>query len=480
MWKLAWYQTGSSMNKEKLKKSIKKFVPTNEIYTYLSSSIKEFRIGKNFIYKFSTEYKEKVQSSYEELNKELNKIELNNASIAFRKNFSYIHFLEPHRKNYNFIRLDIRTFFHSIQIKDIRKIFKQYIPDDEYIDKNKSQSFLDTFINIVTYKVPNDSNNENFRDKIILPMGFITSPIISNIIFRPLDIQIQELCSRYNIEYTRYADDMLFSSSKDLSYIHSDNFIQAIQIILFQMKFKLNRKKTLKAKHTLSLNGYTIQHSRQLGQIKESKFTPSQKILYARYGKKAIEMIFELRFSNKKTNIVNKIIYMINDEKKSSELILKKLFNFTIEWDFEPEYDEIPEIFYREQLLHKILGYRSYLLSIVKFNEKYHCTQETSINKYLKIIKKLEKISEEYQRKIIVLEKEIRQKKFVTKIKNIDIKGLSFSDWQCNKLQDVGYKTLYDLHKVKEDELIYKIDGVGTIKAQKIIKIISIELEKYK
>jgi hypothetical protein len=311
-------------------------------------------------------------------------------------------------------------------------------------------------------------------------MGFITSPIISNIMFRPLDIQIQKLCSQYNIEYTRYADDMLFSSSKDLNYIHSDSFIQSIQIILFQMKFKLNRKKTLKAKHTLSLNGYTIQYSRQLGQLKESKFTPFQKILYALHGKKAIEMIFELRFSNKKTNVINKIIYMINDERKSSELILKRLFKFTIEWDFEPEYDEVPEKFYREQLLHRILGYRSYLLSIVQFNKKYHCTQENSIDKYLEIINKLEKIAEKYQREIIELEKIIQKKRFLTKINNIDIEDLPFSDWQYDKLIEAGYETLYDLYEVGEEELIYKINGVGKVKAKEILEVILNEIVKYK
>jgi len=472
------------MNKKNLKKIIKIFVPTNEIYTHPSSSIKELKIGKNYLYKFSIKYKESIQNNYEELNQELNKIELNNASIAFRKNFSYLHFLEPHRKNYNFLRLDIRTFFHSIQIEDIRKIFKYYIADDEYIDKNKTESFLDTFINIVTCEVANDSHNKKFRNKRILPMGFVTSPIISNIIFRPLDIQIQKLCSQYNVEYTRYADDMLFSSSKDLNYIHSDNFIQAIQIILFQMKFKLNMKKTIKAKHTLSLNGYTIQYSRKL---EESELTSSQQIFYALYGKKSEKIIHELRFSNKKTNIINKIIYMINDEEKSSELILKKLFKFTIEWDFEPEYDEVPEKFYREQLLHRILGYRSYLLSIVQFNKKYHCTQEEStrkyqstIDKYLKIIKKLEKITEKYQRKVIELEKIIQEKRFFTKINNIHIEELPFSDWQYDKLIEEGYETLYDLHEVREDELVYKISGVGKVKAKEILKIIKNEVEKYR
>ena len=466
LWKFGHgIKIGSSMNKKTFRKLIQKFVPTNEIYTLTTNDVKEFKIGKNFIYKFNYSFSRERLKLYNELTSELNKIELSNASIAFKKNLSYLHFFEPHSKNYNFLRLDIRSFFHSIKIEDIRESFKNYIDDDRYIDEGETESFLETFINIVTYKIPSDSINKNFRNKQILPMGLPTSPVISNIIFRRLDIQIQKLCSKHNIVYTRYADDMLFSSSKDSIFVHSNSFINELQIILFQMKFILNKKKTLKAKHTLSLNGYTIQYNKKC--IDE-------------LGEEKIISLHELRISNKKTNIINKMIYMIEDEDKSPELILKKLFNFTIEWNFEPTYSETFEKFYKEQLLHKVLGYRSYLLSIIQFNKKYHCTQVKSINKYLVIINKLEKISEQYQNRIDELENIIREKKFFVKINNIAIEDLSLTDWLCGLLIDEGYKTLYDLYEVKEKELVERISGIGKTRAKGIVEIISREVGKYK
>ena len=54
---------------------------------------------------------------------------------------------------------------------------------------------------------------------------------------------------------------MLFSTQRNFDYIHSENFLNEMRILLSQMNFKLNTEKTLKAKHTLSLNGYTIQYS---------------------------------------------------------------------------------------------------------------------------------------------------------------------------------------------------------------------------
>jgi len=57
---------------------------------------------------------------------------------------------------------------------------------------------------------------------------------------------------------------------------------------------------------------------------------------------------------------------------------------------------------------------------------------------------------------------------------------LVLSDWKKRKLWDAGYETLYDLHEVREEELVRKINGVGKVKAEEIIKIIDNKLENYK
>ncbi|MCB4759757.1 MAG: reverse transcriptase family protein, partial [Sulfurovum sp.] len=303
------------------------------------------------------------------LNREFQKvIPLNNAAVAFRKNKSYLDLFEPHRKNYYFLRLDIKAFFHSIQIDDIKKTFSTYF-EDEYIDNDKTQTLIDAFINLVTYKVPDNSFNEDFRGKQILPMGFVTSPVISNIIFRKIDIQIQKFCSKRDITYTRYADDMLFSSDKNSNYVHSDGFINEISILVAQLKFKLNHHKTLKATHTLSLNGYTIQYSN----IKKD-------ILGARDE----EVISEFRLSNKKINIIKKMIHLIEVEHQTPQYVLKKLFNYRLPNDVPAEKKEE---YYKHQITNKLTGYRSYILSFITFDKKYHCMQKNIVEKYIKLIK---------------------------------------------------------------------------------------------
>jgi hypothetical protein len=99
-------------------------------------------------------------------------------------------------------------------VDDVKETISQYI-DDEVVNTKHNQKLIDVIIKCITYTIPTKFENKNFHDKTIIPMGFSTSPIISNISFRKIDILIQKLCVKLNITYTRYADDMLFSSPRN-------------------------------------------------------------------------------------------------------------------------------------------------------------------------------------------------------------------------------------------------------------------------
>jgi len=74
-----------------------------------------------------------------------------------------------------------------------------------------------------------------------LPQGAVTSPYLANLICFHLDIRLNGLCSKRDIEYSRYADDLSFSSNNRASL----NKIEPILIeIIKDEGFQINPRKT--------------------------------------------------------------------------------------------------------------------------------------------------------------------------------------------------------------------------------------------
>lgn len=183
----------------------------------------------------------------------LNKISVPDYVYGFVPNHSYKDFLSPHINKKYYIRLDIKNFFDSITTDILREVFSYYFQVKDPINS----ILLDQFTELITL---------NGR----VPQGAITSPIISNIVFRQLDLRIKRYCDKLNVTYTRYADDLLFSSNNP--YIHhkvnKDFFIKKIKYILSNKGFKLNKDKVRYDKDFISLNGFVIENNIRLSRKK--------------------------------------------------------------------------------------------------------------------------------------------------------------------------------------------------------------------
>ena len=77
--------------------------------------------------------------------------------------------------------------------------------------------------------------------KEVLPQGGVTSPTISNIVCIRLDRRIAGYVGKHNVTYTRYADDLTFSS---LSFVRLLRIRKFIERILREEGFNLNKGKT--------------------------------------------------------------------------------------------------------------------------------------------------------------------------------------------------------------------------------------------
>lgn len=351
-------------------------ISNGEVAEIPAEQILEHKIRGKYFYELTKEspYRRPQQLIQELI---LSNIETSDSAIAYKKGLSYLNFLEPHKSSYFFLRLDVRSFFHSISHEVIRDSFSAYF-SDELLDDRNNQTLLDVFLKLVTLRIPEHALNHSARGHTLLPIGFLTSPTISNIVFRKLDLLIQRYCLTRNILYTRYADDLLFSSDKSNRFIHSETFEKEIRILLSQLDLKLNKKKTMKKENTISLNGYVIEYSSRNSALP----------IPIANGKRSI------RISNKKLKVIKKLLHLWFKEKDSSLQIMSKLYNYRLKSKFsdDPIPPHLVQKYATHQFTNKVAGYRSYLISILNFDKRYHCVDVASKTKYRELIIQLNRI----------------------------------------------------------------------------------------
>lgn len=120
------------------------------------------------------------------------------------------------------LKADIKNFFPSVTTKDVETLFRDLKIQEEIA------KYLATF---VTYKGS-------------LPLGFPTSPLIINAIFHKYDQEMIKLADQKGCKYTRYSDDLTFSSKEEINIT-----IKELDNILDKSKFFINDKKFIKKKN---------------------------------------------------------------------------------------------------------------------------------------------------------------------------------------------------------------------------------------
>ena len=183
----------------------------------------------------------------------LSQIPVSTAAKGFVKGCSYVNFLEEHVGHSYFLRVDISDFFDSITKEKLAECLEPFA----------EKEIADEIMELCTW-----------NGKV--PQGFSTSPALSNLVFRRIDQRVRKYCRSYHKEmdrrifYTRYADDMLFSSAGTLEFdfCKNKNFKRMIAHILHQNGFSCNESKTIYAKGEISLSGYVVSNDVHLSRQK--------------------------------------------------------------------------------------------------------------------------------------------------------------------------------------------------------------------
>jgi len=126
--------------------------------------------------------------------------------------------LQGHIYHTNLITLDINNYFDSIHYSSIYKIFN--------INLQFSRQIATILTKLTTYEHR-------------LPQGAPTSPCLANIYLYSFDNYLSNYCKKMKVTYTRFGDDMIFSSNSDIIYI-----INKINFLLKQRGLKIATQKT--------------------------------------------------------------------------------------------------------------------------------------------------------------------------------------------------------------------------------------------
>ncbi|MDU1053820.1 retron Ec67 family RNA-directed DNA polymerase/endonuclease [Clostridium baratii] len=149
----------------------------------------------------------------------------NKISHAFEKNKSIITNAKIHRNKKYVFNVDLECFFDSFHFGRVKGFF----------EKNKIFA-LPNEIAIILAQL--------CCYKGCLPQGAPTSPIITNLICKILDIRLLKIAKSFKLDYTRYADDLTFSTNDNAFLENQTKFINLLIKEINRAGFKLNDKKT--------------------------------------------------------------------------------------------------------------------------------------------------------------------------------------------------------------------------------------------
>ncbi len=163
----------------------------------------------------------------------LGKVQVHPAAMAFRAGHSVADNAGIHLGQPNLLKVDIQSFFGSILQFKVVPVFVKLGYNRDMAEQLARLCCL------------------NGR----LPQGAPTSPILSNAVVYEMDVQLSQLARRHGLNYSRYADDMVFSGSFAMNDIYYD-----VRQIIRDHGFSLNEQKTqyLEEKQRKIITGVSI------------------------------------------------------------------------------------------------------------------------------------------------------------------------------------------------------------------------------
>ncbi|MCO6497695.1 MAG: RNA-directed DNA polymerase [Chitinophagaceae bacterium] len=229
--------------------------------------------------------------------------EAHEAATGFVLEKSIVDNAKKHVGHHYVLNMDLKDFFHTFD----RNRVKMGFMSEPFNLKGEKEPLAFLLASLCTHPFEIDG-----EVKTVLPQGSPTSPTLTNILCKKLDRRLTGLAKRFGATYTRYADDITFSSPHNI-YTDEEFNKELKRIIEEDQKLVINPKKT-----RLQKTGYRQEVT---GLIVNDKVNIRRRYVkqiriwlyyWEKYGYEKAEQIFKRDYIADKGHVKNVNAHLVN------------------------------------------------------------------------------------------------------------------------------------------------------------------------
>lgn len=225
------------------------------------------------------------------------------AATGFVLEKSIVDNAKKHVGHHYVLNMDLKDFFHTFD----RNRVKMGLMFEPFNLNGEKEPLAFLLASLCTHPFEIDG-----EVKTVLPQGSPTSPTLTNILCKKLDRRLTGLANRFGATYTRYADDITFSSPHNI-YTDEEFNKELKRIIEEDQKLVINPKKTRlqKAGYRQEATGLIVNDKvnvlrRYVKQIRMWLY------YWEKYGYEKAEQIFKRDYIADKGHVKNVNTHLVN------------------------------------------------------------------------------------------------------------------------------------------------------------------------
>ena len=224
-----------------------------QVIRYLNNASKKYKVysilkrrhGRRIIAQPSKELKR-----YQNIFLDIHNLPVHSCAYGYRKGVSIKDNAQQHVENNYLLKMDLENFFNSITPVIL---WNQWESHFGWVFESVEKVLIEQTLFWSTSKKLN-------RGKLVLSVGAPSSPALSNLCMYSFDDELQEICQVHGVSYTRYADDLTFSTQERGKLAKFPGYVENLLNNHFSKKILINNRKTVFSSkaHNRHVTGITL------------------------------------------------------------------------------------------------------------------------------------------------------------------------------------------------------------------------------